>query len=267
MNAIAKKPCKWLCWSAYLSMMVFTAVPVLLGVQTEPKERILSVDDPRPVSEAIEQLEKTYGLVITYEDPQYLCAQDLQDVGPEVAKDYWSYPPDQRPKVIVPRGGKLEVNYDPSRPVTEALQRVIDAAAAAGFPTFRIEKQGHRINVVPEYARDADCKTVRQEPFLDARITLREGERNWEQMLHDIVAAATEATPSHVLMWLGVIPKPGRAHHVGSVDNETARAVLSRTLDDMGNKGLSWELLCDGKQCVLNIYAVAKEENAARPAP
>lgn len=251
MNANARARRNWY-WSAALLIAICAVVSKPLVGQTEAKERTLLMDG-RPVYEAVRHLEKVYGTVITYEDPQYLCPQDIQDDGPEVVRDYWKLAPSQRPKVLVPRSGKLEVRYDPSRPAAEALQRAIDAAAAAGFPTFRIEIGDHRINVVPEKARGSDCTMVRLEPALDTRITLREQERNGEQILHDIVEAVGEATPSHLNIWLGLTPQVGSAHLYEGVNNEIARAVLSRTLDRI-DKNLSWALLCDSQQCALNIH-------------
>src|ERR1700744_794113 len=39
----------------------------------------LTVNDPRPIAEAVRTLEYKYGYVITYEDPRYIHPDDLQD--------------------------------------------------------------------------------------------------------------------------------------------------------------------------------------------
>jgi hypothetical protein len=44
----------------------------------------LTVQDARPVSKAIEELDKRYGWQITYEDPRYSQDSDIPDVTPSI---------------------------------------------------------------------------------------------------------------------------------------------------------------------------------------
>jgi hypothetical protein len=47
----------------------------------------LAVESPRPIATAVQTLVSRYGVVITYEDPRYAYAGDLQDVANLVRKE------------------------------------------------------------------------------------------------------------------------------------------------------------------------------------
>src|SRR5215468_1045698 len=55
-----------------------TAMIIAYQGQGQPSVK-LSVDDPRPVAEAVKQLQEKYGWVITYEDPRLVNESDLLD--------------------------------------------------------------------------------------------------------------------------------------------------------------------------------------------
>jgi len=61
------------------------ALGIVSGQQTT---RVISVNDPRPLSEAILKLEKATGQPITYEDPSYAYSADIVD-----RSDSFRHPP------------------------------------------------------------------------------------------------------------------------------------------------------------------------------
>src|SRR5256885_13941815 len=68
----------------------------------------LSVDDARPLAEAIVLLESKFGGVITYEDPAYVYSGDISDVTESVRRDLDKFEPGKAPRVLVPKGGKFD---------------------------------------------------------------------------------------------------------------------------------------------------------------
>ncbi len=99
----------------------------------------LMVDSGRPVDLAAITLAEQYGIVVSVEDPPYIYREDIKDVTAEVSRD--RTPPN---RVLVPKGGRLEVTFDlgahgaPAN-VRAVLQRLVDAANAA-FPfAYRID--------------------------------------------------------------------------------------------------------------------------------
>ncbi len=59
---------------------------------------VITVSDIRPVADALLSLERKYGVVISYEDPEYVYWGDFQDVTTKVRHDGKSFP-----RVIVPK--------------------------------------------------------------------------------------------------------------------------------------------------------------------
>ena len=80
------------------------------GVQEAARDHI-SVNDPRPVACAAETLEKKYGWTITYEDPPYVHESELVDVTDKVRRDLDKFEPGKAPRVLIPKGGTLTVEY------------------------------------------------------------------------------------------------------------------------------------------------------------
>ena len=97
----------------------------------------ISVDDPRPLAACIDEIEKKFGWVVTYEDPVYLNATEINDVTASVRRDGKSYP-----GVLVPRGGLFTFScaqpIDGRSPADRAalLQALLRAYGANGNPGF-----------------------------------------------------------------------------------------------------------------------------------
>ena len=71
-----------------LSVVIFRArhVMITMGLivtflgNASASPNTVTVQDPRPVAEAIQELENRYGWQITYEDPPYIHYSDITDV-------------------------------------------------------------------------------------------------------------------------------------------------------------------------------------------
>src|ERR1041385_6956005 len=117
----------------------------------------LSVDDGRPLAEAILLLESKFGSVITYEDPAYVYSGDISDVTENVRRDLDKFEPGKAPRVLVPKGRTLE-------------KLVSDYGLVARSSRFRIERARDAFHVIPVLVRNAAGRLTPQAPVLDARI-------------------------------------------------------------------------------------------------
>jgi hypothetical protein len=249
-----------------------------LGFSLRAEDRVMSVsvDDPRPVAQAMRTLESLYGWTITYEDPRYVHISELADVTYRVRRDLAEFPIGRAPKVLVPRGGPLTVNYSVSSasgmPDTAAalIQKVLDVHAAGGGSSFRLlqSQSGRYFHVVPAQVKNGLGQLVGQSSILDTVINLSSEERNGREMLEAICNAIGEATQRHVL--LGTIPEKlfYRDRVTKTAFNEIARDVLTKTLSGTGVR-LSWQLLYDPglEEYVLNIHPVFTRKQTAADAP
>jgi hypothetical protein len=222
--------------------------------------RIHVADHPRPISEAVRQIEKHFGRVVTYEDTRYVHSADIVDVTASVRRDG-----DMSKRVLSMRNGSVDVTYSAppgtsvDRQVEAVLEKLIAQSRAAGNTgDFRVERTSGAYHVVPVAMKG---KSGVMEPYvspLDTRITLPRREERAAEMIGRVSRAIT--SPSGVTVTEGVFPINlfmQRRVNVGAED-ERARDVLWRALQSM-NAGLSWQLLCgagDTASCALNIHGV-----------
>lgn len=219
----------------------------------------LEVDDPRPLAAALEQLEKRYGWAITYDDPPYLYASDIEDVTLAVRRDG-----DMTRRVLVPRGGRFRFEY--SAPVdggapnaSSLLERLLEAYHLTGYPgMFRVIATGSVFHVVPSESRNASGVFAPCVSLLDAKISIPDSERSVFSTVSAIIEAANTQLGARI--GLGTVPVNllMQRRTEERATNESARTVLVRTLESTHRK-LSWRLFCDpgtNSQCFLNLHLV-----------
>src|SRR5271167_823085 len=89
------------------------------------KPEATSVVGPRPVRDVILQWEKQYGWVITYEDPRFEYAGDLEDVTAKVRKDLTPGEPiDPNKRIIGARAQQLSVTYNTPKSESDVAARL-----------------------------------------------------------------------------------------------------------------------------------------------
>ena len=251
-----------------LTVVVVIATTLTTGrsIQAPDKER-LSVDDPRPVALAAEMLERKYGWIVTYEDPPYAHESDLVDVTEKVRRDLDKYQPGQAPKVFVPKGGKLELEYDID-PVTKkpvgaevVVQQLLDTYAATNGKAgaFRLERDGQRLHIIGALAKDKNGVLTAHQSVLETVITLPPQKRNGMMLLEDLCAALSQSSGTRVL--LATVPTNllARYQTEAGAKDQKARTFLVDELDRMtGQARLSWRLLYswEMKTYYLNLHMV-----------
>jgi hypothetical protein len=214
---------------------------------------LLSIHSGRPVFRAVLKLQEQYGYVITYEDPPYRTADDLNDVAPMIHKDYLKFPADQRPTLFVPKSVELNLKFPASLTTSGALgiyailtQLVQTQNNSGKGGHFRVEQVGNVFHVIPIDVRDRNGNWTGHESLLDTPISLPNGDRT-EQQLYQAIAAQV-ATRSGVQIHaavnggilLGRAP-PNPDMNLGA-SNELARDVLTRVIESHTGKR-TWALL------------------------
>jgi hypothetical protein len=235
------------------------------GIQANSKVK-LSVQDPRPLAKAIETLESRNGWVITYEDPRYVNESEIADVTGSVRKDLDQFKAGEAPKVLIPKGGALSIEYDvdptTNKPADSTLvvQQLLDAQSTSGNAgKFRLERNGEVIHVIPTAVKDTAGALTSQESVLDAVISIPAEDRTGMQLLDAICVSVSQATETRVVV--GTIPLNlfvKRRTQRGAA-SQKARDVLATMLEDIkSGTNLSWQLFYDPgmKMYVLNIHQV-----------
>lgn len=169
----------------------------------------------RPIPEALDVIERRYGVALDYSDPVYADPADLQ-----LLRSYRGR--SLRRPVLIPKIRTLEFQYletsgtppgvpyircDPAtlgcapvtvRPVggiTSLLDRLVDGFADQGGPVFGVRKlqglTGPQWEVYPEEARDKSGVWVAQTDFLGATIHIPTAKRTAGEMLQLIAQQLT----------------------------------------------------------------------------
>jgi hypothetical protein len=165
LNAGRRKTCVLTALILMLGGIVFAPNPATWGREgsgvsapqgaNKPGKISLSVKNPRPLAEAILMLEAQYGWIITYEDPRYAYAGDLEDVTEKVSTNLDQYPKAGAPRVLFPKEGELTFQYpvgdktSPLDPVLVVRQLLAAQAASTNAGRFRMEKDGQMIHIIP----------------------------------------------------------------------------------------------------------------------
>src|ERR1044072_8368058 len=159
--------------------------PTASTVQPQGRVR-LSINDGRPVASAIAALEIRFSRVITYEDPPLINADDTVDVTESVRRDLHKYAPGKAPKVIVPRGGELSIEYSQNDPVEVVLSYLLrESERVTSSASFRTEETKGIIHVIPRSMKGPTGEIVALGSILDAPVQLPAKERTGFGMLQD----------------------------------------------------------------------------------
>jgi hypothetical protein len=240
----------------FLSLATCGAAMLACGsiISSQDRTATLSINDPRPLAAALQDLEARYGWVVTYEDPIFQHPDELQDVTTSVRKDYDT----TKPHVIVPRGGPFTFAWPLSSTPPAILENLLRAYRASGHPgVFRLANTGATFHVIPVRSRRADGVDQELPAVLDALISVPPGSRTAHELLLAIAERVSRATD--VPVGLGSYPLNWalQTRVEGGVSNEPARTALVRVLDSPRLK-FSWRMFYapDMKRYVLNIHVV-----------
>jgi hypothetical protein len=236
----------------------------------------IAVDDPRPVAAVARSLEQRFGWVVTYEDPQWAAASELQDVTYRVRSDIASFPPVVRgllPRVLVPKGGRIEFDMPAGTPPLRGFQRLnlindlLSYHSMRGNPGHFSVREGSDgfLHIVPRAAKDTAERLAPQQPVLDRNVFIPERRYSGLEFLTAFVESVSRA--SGVPVDIGSVPiNPlARVSINGGARNEPARDALARFLRG-ADPGYSWRLFFDPVDRVfyLNVHWIARPAQGER---
>jgi hypothetical protein len=220
----------------------------------------VTIEDPRPIDEALQMLHPKYGRVVTYEDPPYTYEGDLKDVTEATSG---ANSRSQRVRTLIPIGGSVSINVPDSGNDSHALGSVLSQllqshAALQRGGHFRLQEEDGVFHVIPTEVRDRNGNWQTLVPVLDSEITIPKlTDANGIEMLNAICDAVSNASGVRVLA--GTMPQNILEHHRGDLqaNNEVARTVLLRALK-LSSSSLSWSMLYDAalKMYFLNVRPI-----------
>jgi hypothetical protein len=219
----------------------------------------ISVDEGRPLKAVVMELEQRFGWIVTYEDPAYLFASDIQDMR-QFRNDGKDLP------LLAPRGGPFTFSYtlrqsDRTRSSQEAvLGALLDQYHRTGYPgRFRLVRTGVVYHVVPTMTRDETGVFRPYGSILDRRISLPDREVDGMEMLESIEAAVRRGGDERLRVGTFLTGMFLQAGVRSGAHDESVRSVLLRMFASF-NRRLSWRLLCGPARgtgmCNLGIYEV-----------
>ena len=228
----------------------------------------VTVDDPRPLMAVIDQLERRFGWVVTYEDPPFVHPSDLQDQA--VYNREPANP--SRPKMPIPRGGPFTFSYAMPEQSVNARKAALDTLIQDyGIATkqpgaFRLLETTGVTHVVPSRKKNIRGDLEACGSILDTSVRLPEGSRTVAALLREV----TDAVGSAVGIRVGIFSIPQNLlmnTTVSLTDQQTegsARTMLLRGFAAT-EKRLSWRLVYSPGQPQMYMLSVHLVPEAVDP--
>lgn len=237
-------------------MIVINSIAIASGQQSDR----ISVKDARPVASAIRSLETRFDRVITYEDPPLVNPDDTVDVTESVRRDLHKYAPGKAPRVIVPRGGELNVEFSRNNSVEDVLTRVLsEAERVTPSTTFRTEEINGIIHVIPQSIKGPAGETIPVRSILDTPVQIPVQERTGMKMLEAWASAVSANSKQQIVIGAAPLQMFATYKENQRLSSPNARDALTEILATVGKGSkLSWQLFYDPglKLYALNIYRV-----------
>ncbi len=263
-----------------LSLLVFGGILAVFPALGQ-NVKTLSINAPRPVAEAVAQIEAMGAIPINYEDPQYNAAPDMTGVAT------WNpgFTQVAQSTVKIPTGGKLTVSIplDPGNEerlgsvssVQTAVQSLIEAANGASLPArFSVVVSNGAVFVMPTQWKSASGEMGSVTLALSSVVNLDGSSMAAFETLTSILQQVSATTGSQ--LQVGSVPFRAFAETRVSLRavNEPAYSVLARLFDVICSTGvpsarakaaMAYTLLHGPgtSEYVLNVHLVA----GSLPAP
>jgi hypothetical protein len=245
-------------------MMAMGLIVSFLGnASAAPNTNTVTVQGGRPVARAIQELEKRYGWLITYEDPPYTHYSDISVVTDlhlpatpvQSASQLQSLQGKSR---LVPKGGSLSFTLPSGDPdelgAVEALVKSYNASRGGNL--FAVVQGAGLLHVVPRQMTGLSGNLEPVKPVLDTVITVEPKERTAYELIDEICKKISIATNTDVALGSGPINMLAQTKTSIGGSGKTARSILEQLIVETGARlSLSWRLFYgpDDKGYALNI--------------
>jgi hypothetical protein len=217
--------------------------------------KVIDVNDPRPLSVALDALEVVAGIPINYEDPPYENVADLQDVSTEQQR---AAKPGFR--LLVPRSGRVtaQVQQPVSGKPSESdvilnVDLLLGVYRQNGLPgEFKIEQANGMIYVTPTKVLAANGSIRDVVSPMTALVTVPYARRNVAETAEAIFDALYKATGLRIV--IGTFPFWSTDVVSFGAAQEPARAALARLFAQTGRGPLSYRLTFDPRPDPMRIF-------------
>lgn len=206
----------------------------------------ISADSPRPLEQVLDALQRKYGWVVNYEDPQYVATSDyVENAGGEHSR--------------LPAGRTFSIEFPTGTPEEKVLRLIVDAYDKSGNPGHFEMRQlaDGSFDIVGTEAHDEKGKMSPQPVPLDLSVTLSADERPVNETVDQICQEVTKQL--HFDFNLGISPRSFLLRATAKIGgtNKSAREFLTQSLTATHQR-VYWRLLFDpnSKTYLLNLHAV-----------
>ncbi len=240
------------CWWMVPLMMAATgwAIDSAEQVRVERTGEMVRMvaDGPRPLHALAEALHEHFQLSVSVEDPVWVFAGDLKDASLEN--------PRLRAGVMVPRGGRLEVEFkfSEARDAASAMMAVLEAANQQLAFQYRLDKDSEQYRLVPVRGRDAQGGVTDLVPLLDRVVSVPPGRQTIAEAADRMAQGLAKQTGLMVSCCqssVAGIPWGMQTVTYGA-EQLRARDVLKQ-LTELAGRPTRWFVRCDREFCFIDF--------------
>ena len=234
-----------------LTATLVLSCSVLLGAQADD----LFVNDPRPMAAMAGKIAQQTGWTITYEDPSYQYAADIEDISAELPDPSSNKPFYGMRHVPLVFTLDAERRKDAVRAVRELAEHF---ELRTGGQKFKVIAEKGYIHLVPQLNRDKAGTWAEQRPMLDTRISIAAGKRTLADFMSEFTQVVSKESGRRID--IGTVPLNllfNTEVELPAFTNTQAREVLREALSRAPAK-LTWYLfgsVGDDNQA-LNVHVV-----------
>jgi len=193
----------------------------------------ITANSPRPLEQMLDALQRKYGWIVNYEDPQYESAVDVVNAADE--------------KFKVPAGGNFTFEFSGAAPDEEkTLQHLVDAYNKSKNPGhFELRRTEDSVfNVVGIAAHKDNGDLVQQKAPFDRPLTLPSQEQTIDETVTHICAELSKRGHSKVVLAISPRKLLSQNRVVVGGNQVAARELLAKSLLVVHGK-IYWRLLFD----------------------
>jgi hypothetical protein len=247
---------------ALLSALVAIGSTLYVAAQSSTTITTDPRDLSRPISTLIVQMRQREKISITYEDPRYSNAADIEEVTADVSKGTEKT---YGPRILVPKGHAITFVYAPTdvgspEAMKAAIERMLREYSSLGGPAFVVESDGVRLHVLPSEVLNFNDDRIKQDSILDTVISVPPARRDGGELLEAICRQIQDQTGYKI----GVGPSApanslAQYRTNEGIESQSGRAAFEHLLDSATFPGsFVWDLYFgpDVKTYMLNFSYV-----------
>lgn len=244
--------------SALIVLLFLVATDVLVAseeaaVGTASVEVVVAaeVDAPRPLQHAAEEIQYRFGVPVTYEDPAYSYASELQDASHLVpGREALVLSGDAAP-LVMPRDGILATSFrttlagvplDDPQDILEQL--VLDHGQADNPGRFELRVGDGWFSIVPTHRRGKQGVLIPETPVLDTVIELQPIPRSGLEAVNSILVSLGTFSGTKINIGAVVDCLANATTVIGGHPSRPARDYLREVLD-VCDERTTWQLIYD----------------------